>query len=119
MPQIHYYGYNKCGSCRKALQWLAAHDVPFAEHAIVDDPPSVATLKKILTSGKYELKDLFNKSGVRYREMNMKDKLKDMSQAQALKLLADHGKLIKRPLITDGNNHTVGFKEDVMQETWG
>ena len=118
MPKIQYYGYNKCGTCRKAAKWLEAHGVEYIENAIADNPPSQATLKKILASGKYELKDLFNKSGVQYRELNMKDKLPTLSKADAIKLLASNGKLIKRPIVTDGTNHTVGFKEDDFKATW-
>ena len=119
MSKIQYYGYNKCSTCRKAAKWLNDHGIEFTEHAIVDHPPSQAVLKKILASGEYELKDLFNKSGVLYREMNMKDKLPTMSKADAIKLLSANGKLIKRPIVTDGTKHTVGFKEDQFKTTWG
>lgn len=119
MSKIHYYGYNKCSTCRKAQKWLDANNVEVVEHAIVDDPPSKNALKKIIASGEYELKDLFNKSGVLYREMNMKDKLPTMSKADAIDLLAAHGKLIKRPIITDGLKHTVGFKEEHLKAIWG
>lgn len=119
MPKIQYYGYNKCSTCRKAAKWLDDNGVDYVQKPIVDDPPSQALLKKILASGKYDLKDLFNKSGVQYREMNMKDKLPTMSKAEAIKLLAANGKLIKRPIITDGTKHTVGFKEDDFKATWG
>lgn len=36
-----------------------------------------------------------------------------------LDLLASDGMLIKRPIVTDGNKVTVGFKEDLYTETWG
>lgn len=119
MSQVHYYGYSKCSTCRNAQKWLEAQGVKYTEHAMIDSPPAQAVLKNILASGKYELKDLFNKSGELYRSMNMKDKLPTMTQAQAIKLLSENGKLIKRPIITDGTNHTVGFKEDDFKATWG
>jgi arsenate reductase len=118
MKHIQYYGYNKCSTCRKAQKWLEDNNVVYVEHAIVDNPPTQAALKRILASGKYELKDLFNKSGVLYREMNMKDVLPTLTQPQAIKLLAENGKLIKRPILTDGTLHTIGFKEDEFKAIW-
>lgn len=111
------YGYMKCGTCRKAIKWLDAHGVGYDFIDITQNPPKQAELKKALAAG-YDIKDLFNKSGGQYRELNMKDKLPKMSQAEALKLLAGNGYLVKRPICIDGASVTVGFKEDVFEEVW-
>ena len=42
-----------------------------------------------------------------------------MSQAEALKLLAGNGYLVKRPICLDADNATVGFKEEVFEQVWG
>eukprot|EP00752_Nemacystus_decipiens_P013945 g12381.t1 len=81
-------------------------------------PPKQAELKKALAAG-YGIKDLFNKSGGQYRELNMKHKLPLMSDAEAVKLLAGNGYLVKRPICLEGERVTVGFKEDVIEEAWG
>lgn len=112
---LKFYGYNKCSTCKKAEKALAGQDLKSID--ITETPPSKATLKLALKAG-YSLKDLFNKSGVMYREMNMKDKLKELSEAQALDLLTKHGKLVKRPIVTDGEKVSVGFKEDVFKSLW-
>lgn len=116
---IRFYGYNNCDTCRKAKKWLAAQGVEFNDIDITEKPPAKATLKKIIKGDRYSLKDLFNKSGMLYREMKIKGKLPDMSESQAIDLLAKHGKMVKRPIVTDGDSHTVGFKEDVFSEIWG
>ena len=116
---IDFYGYNNCDTCRKAKKWLDAKGVAFSDHPIVDAPPSKALLKKILKSGEYELKHLFNTSGQQYRQMKIKDKLATMSADEALTLLSENGKLCKRPVVTDGTRHTVGFKPDVFARVWG
>jgi arsenate reductase len=41
-----------------------------------------------------------------------------MSEAQVLAMLAGNGRLIKRPLVTDGKSATVGFDEAVFTKTW-
>lgn len=59
-------------------------------------------------------KNLFNTSGVQYRELKISDKIKaGMTEAEAIKLLSQNGKLIKRPFLLGADNGTVGFKQDV------
>ena len=111
------YGYMKCGTCRQAIKWLDAKGIAFDFVDITQQPPKQAELKRALAAG-YVIKDLFNKSGGQYRELNMKDKLPGMSQVEALKLLAGNGYLVKRPLCLDGEKATVGFKEEVFAEVW-
>ena len=112
------YGYMKCGTCRNAIKWLDAKGVSYDFVDITQQPPKQAELKKALAAG-YDIKDLFNKSGGQYRELNMKDKLPGMSQTEAIKLLAGNGYLVKRPICLDGDRVTVGFKEDIFKKVWG
>jgi arsenate reductase len=116
---IDFYGYDKCDTCRKAKKWLDGKGVKFRSIPIVDRPPSKALLNKILKSGEYELKHLFNTSGQLYRQMKIKEKLAKMSPAEAVALLAENGKLCKRPIVTDGSRHTVGFNPEVFAAVWG
>ncbi|PTK78510.1 arsenate reductase, partial [Staphylococcus haemolyticus] len=53
-----------------------------------------------------------------YRELGLKDKLKDLSTDEKLNLLASDGMLVKRPLAISGDNITLGFKEDQYKEIW-
>ena len=41
-----------------------------------------------------------------------------MSEEEQLALLASDGMLIKRPIVTDGEKMTLGFKEADFIETW-
>jgi len=115
---LKFYGYDRCSTCRNAKKWLDAKGVKYESIDITAVPPPKATLKKVLAAGNYSLKDLFNKSGELYRAMNMKDKLRTLTDAEALDLLATNGKLCKRPIATDGKKHTVGFKEETYKSTW-
>ena len=64
------------------------------------------------------LKKLFNTSGVQYRELKIKDKLKSMTETEAINLLASNGRLIKRPIAVDGDRITVGFDADEYKQVW-
>ncbi|QDU34684.1 Regulatory protein Spx [Poriferisphaera corsica] len=112
------YGYMKCSTCRKAIKWLDEAGCTYEFIDITTDPPSEAVLKKLLKKGDYGLKQLFNTSGVLYREMKMKEKVGGMNEGEAVKLLSSEGKLVKRPIVTDGKDFSVGFKEDVFKAKW-
>lgn len=64
------------------------------------------------------MKKFFNTSGEVYKEMNLKDKLPDLSDEEKIELLSANGRLIKRPIVTDGSKVTVGFKPELYQEAW-
>lgn len=113
---IKIYEYNKCSTCRKALKFLDDKKLPYQKISIVDQPPTLAELKKMLkvlvaTGGTF--KNLFNTSGIQYRELKISDKLKNgMTESEALQLLSENGKLVKRPFVLTQEGGTVGFKEE-------
>ena len=116
---IQFFGYDKCSTCRKAKLHLTKLGVKFQDIDMVSSPPPRSLLAAILKAGDYELGQLFNRSGELYREMKLKDKLATMSEAAALDLLAKHGKLIKRPIVSDGKRFTVGYDEATYEKVWG
>jgi arsenate reductase len=105
------YTYKNCGSCKKATKWLDAQGVDYEEIAIRETPPSVAELKAMLSYQNGEIRKLFNTAGGDYRELNMKAVLPEMCEAEALKLLAGRGNLVKRPFLLGEGMGLVGFKE--------
>lgn len=115
---ITFYSYPKCGTCRKAKKWLEQEEVYFNEIHIVEEPPSKETLKELYEKSGLPLKKFFNTSGMKYRELGLKDKVNTASDDELLELLASDGMLIKRPLTTDGQKVTLGFKEETFEDTW-
>ncbi|MGE4108760.1 MAG: arsenate reductase family protein [Bacteriovoracia bacterium] len=120
MSQIKVYGYEKCSTCRKAYGFLEKKKVSFEKIPIVDQPPTLSELRAMLNETG-DVRKLFNTSGQMYREMKLGDKLKTMSEGEALKLLSQHGKLVKRPFVV-GSGHRakglVGFKEDLWKKAF-
>lgn len=107
---LKIYEYDKCSTCKQALKFLDARKIPYEKIPIVDRPPSIAELKKML-SHVGDLRKLFNTSGQVYREMKLGEKLPSMKESEALKLLSSNGKLIKRPFALASDAGVVGFKE--------
>ncbi len=103
--------YPKCSTCRKAKAWLDAHQINYTDRHIVEDKPSAAELAAWHQMSGLPLKNFFNTSGILYKEMNLKDKLPNMSEAEQYDLLASNGMLVKRPLLIDSGKVLVGFKE--------
>ena len=107
------YTYKNCGSCKKATKWLDAQGIDYDERPIRETPPTVNELKQMLDFQGGDLSKLFNTAGGDYRELNMKFKLPQMSQAEALNLLTGRGNLVKRPFALGDSFGLVGFKEDL------
>jgi arsenate reductase (glutaredoxin) len=112
------YEYPKCSTCQKAKKWLKENEVAFQPVHIVDNPPSKEEIRDLVQKSGLEIKKFFNTSGMKYRELGMKEKMKTASDDELLELLASDGMLIKRPIATDGKNVTVGFKEEQYENTW-
>jgi arsenate reductase len=110
------YSYNKCGTCRKAIRFLEDNNIKFELIDITQIPPTRSTLKAAIKAK--GMKKLFNTSGVQYRELKIKDKLKTLTESQALDLLAGNGRLIKRPIAVDKNKITVGFDVEEYEMVW-
>lgn len=104
------YAYKNCSSCQKALKYLDQHNLPYQLLPIVEQPPSLAELQQMLQHVE-SFRNLFNTSGTLYRELKIADRLKaGLSPKEALQLLSEHGKLIKRPFLLGDKVGAVGFK---------
>ncbi|GIN70921.1 hypothetical protein J14TS2_13960 [Bacillus sp. J14TS2] len=115
---LRFYWYPKCGTCRKAKKWLDEHGVEYDEIHIVEQPPSRNEVEKLYQASGLPLKKFFNTSGKKYRELGLKDKIGTASEDELLDILSTDGMLIKRPIVTDGQTVTVGFKEEEFNNTW-
>ena len=108
--------YRKCSTCQKALKWLDEHKIFFEERAIVEENPTYEELKEWYGKSGMPLKKFFNTSGMLYKQMNLKDKLPEMTEDEQLKLLATNGMLVKRPLVIGEDFVLTGFREKEWEE---
>lgn len=108
--------YPKCTTCKKAKKWLEENGVEFTDRHIVENNPSKEELKEWYEKSGLPLKRFFNTSGMKYKEMKLKDKLPEMSEEEQLELLATDGMLVKRPLLIGDTFAIPGFKEQTWEE---
>ena len=104
--------YTKCSTCQKAKKWLKENHVEFEERHIVEENPTVEELKKWIPQSGKDMRKWFNTSGLKYKELKLKDKLPTMSEEEILELLASNGMLVKRPILITENGILIGFKEN-------
>jgi len=104
--------YEKCSTCKKALNWLKEQDLEYEVRPIKEQNPTKEELTGWYRRSGLPLKRFFNTSGNLYKEMNLKDKLPTMSEEEQLELLATDGMLVKRPLVVTKDHILTGFKEE-------
>ena len=109
---MEFICHKKCTTCKKAQAYLESHNVSISIRDIQLNPPTLTELRIYKEKSKLEVKKMFNTSGMKYRELNLKDKLKSMSEEEMLKLLASDGMLVKRPVLVCDDTVLFGFKED-------
>lgn len=103
--------YPKCTTCQKAKKWLEENKIEYTERNIVNKNPTKTELKKWIKQSGLDIKKFFNTSGLKYKELNLKDKLTSMSDEEKIDLLSSDGMLVKRPLLISDKLVLVGFKE--------
>lgn len=115
MKKVLFVEYPKCSTCQKAKRWLDEHGVAYEDRHIVENNPTVAELKTWLSLSGAEIKKLFNTSGLKYKALNLKEKLPNMSEEEQIELLATDGMLVKRPLLVGDDFVAAGFKPEIWQ----
>lgn len=104
------YHYPNCSTCRKARHWLDDNGIAYEKQDLVADPIDIVTLLDLYERSGLQLKKFFNTSGNSYRDGGFKDLVPRMTEEQQLEALAADGKLVKRPIIDNGETVLVGFK---------
>ena len=97
--------YPKCTTCQKAKKWLDENQIAYNFRDIKLENPTYD-----------ELSAWYQRSGLLYKSMKLRDKLPKMSEDEMLSLLATDGMLVKRPLLVGDDFVLVGFKETEWAE---
>lgn len=113
---VLFLEYPKCTTCRKAKKWLDENGIDYTDRHIAEQNPSEEELKEWHVKSGLPLKKFFNTSGMLYRELQLKDKLPQMSEEEQYQLLASNGMIVKRPLVIGDDFVLVGFKEKEWEE---
>ena len=113
---MEFIEYHKCSTCIKARKLLDSLNIKYNDRSIVEDTPNVIEISNWVNKYNVDIRKLFNTSGMKYRELGLKDKLDKMSDKEKIELLVSDGMLIKRPLLVCDDRIIIGFKEKEYKE---
>ena len=103
--------YNKCSTCKRAKKFLDNHNISYIDRPIKEENPTYEEISNWIKKYNIDIKKLFNTSGLKYRELNLKDRLTSMTDNEKINLLSSDGMLVKRPLLISDDQILIGFKE--------
>lgn len=111
--------YPKCGTCQKAEKWLKTNGIDYSYRPIKEENPTKAELTEWIARSGLPISKFFNTSGLLYKELNMKDKVKALSESELIEILSANGLIVKRPVLLVGDKVLVGFKEEDWKSLFG
>ncbi|MBT2645930.1 transcriptional regulator Spx [Bacillus sp. ISL-34] len=112
MAQLTFFSYPSCTSCRKTKKWLRANHVSFDERHLFRETPT-AELKSILeltTEGHDEV--LATRSEA-YKDLQVN--IDEMMLSNVIQLLTKEPKLLRRPILIDGEKLVIGHNVDALR----
>ena len=101
---------------KKAKNFLASKGADYEDRHIVENNPTAEELKQWHEMSGLDIKKFFNTSGMKYKELKLKDRLPQLSEEEQYELLATDGMLVKRPLLIGEDFAIPGFKEKEWEE---
>lgn len=111
------YMYPKCTTCIKAKKYLDEKNINYEVRDITTETPTKEELDNFIRQYHKDVNKFFNTSGLKYRSLNLKEKIKNMTYDEKIELLSSDGMLIKRPLLIEEDAILIGFKEKEWNET--
>lgn len=107
--------YPKCSTCKKAKKYLEENNIDFISRNIITETPKVQELTEWIQNSGQDIKKWFNTSGLKYKELKLKDKLATITDKEKIELLASDGMLIKRPILISDKGIFIGYKEEIWK----
>ncbi len=108
--------YERCSTCKKALKWLEDNGHEVTYRSITEENPTADELKEWIEKSGLPIRRFFNTSGIKYRELGLKDRVATESFDDLVTLLATDGMLVKRPLLITDKGVCPGFRDKEYAE---
>ena len=106
------FEYPRCSTCQKAKKYLESKNFNFEVRNIIIDKLNINELDRLIQKSGKDINNFFNTSGLKYRELKLKDKIQTMSYEEKLQILSTDGMLVKRPLLELDDIVLIGFREN-------
>ncbi|MBA1274455.1 arsenate reductase (glutaredoxin) [Stutzerimonas azotifigens] len=106
MTELTLYHNPRCSKSRGALELLEARGLAPTLVRYLDTPPSRDELKALLGKLGVSARDLLRTGEEQYRALNLSDPALD--DDQLIDAMAEHPKLIERPILIVGDKAVIG-----------
>lgn len=110
---LTFYTYPSCTSCRKAKAFLKEKGIEYEERHLFKNPPSVKELLDIVKMTHNGMDDILSTRSRTFKELD-KD-IEDMTVSEVLEMLSEEPRLLRRPIIFDGEKLIIGFNKSAME----
>ena len=112
---ITLYGIKNCDSVKKAKKWFEAEQIDYTFHDFRSDGIDSGWLAAAEKKVGWEV--LLNKRGTTFRQLDDETK-QSLNQTSALNLMLEQPTLIKRPVVQNDEDFTVGFNPTLFADTY-
>jgi len=103
---VTIYHHPRCSKSRETLALLEEKGVPHKIVEYLQDPPSVAELKRILKKLGLKARDIVRKGEAAYADLGLNDR--DATDDELLALMVKNPILIERPIVVSGGKAAIG-----------
>ncbi|ATZ02570.1 MULTISPECIES: transcriptional regulator Spx [Streptococcus] len=107
---IKIYTVSSCTSCKKAKNWLNAHQLSYNEHNLAKEAITKEEILNILTKTENGIASIVSSKN-RYAK-SLDFDIEDLSVNEVIDLIASNPRILKSPILIDEKRLQVGYKED-------
>ncbi|WP_233004374.1 Spx/MgsR family RNA polymerase-binding regulatory protein [Exiguobacterium aurantiacum] len=111
--ELMFYTYPSCTSCRKTKAFLQEQHLEVSERHIFRNAPTVDELMTLLALSENGVDSLLATRSQAFKQLDID--VEDLKLSELLKLMSDNPKLLKRPILTDGNEVIVGYDKATIE----
>ena len=113
---VEIFGIKACDTMKKARTFLEGRGVPYVFHDYKLEGVTPERLSE--WAAKVGWEKLLNRTGTNFRKLPETDRA-DLTQATAIALMVAQPSMIKRPVLTRGDDILVGFRPEEWERFLG
>ncbi|HEL1546980.1 TPA: transcriptional regulator Spx [Streptococcus suis] len=107
---IKIYTVSSCTSCKKAKNWLNAHQLSYSEHNLAKEAITKEEILNILTKTENGIASIVSSKN-RYAK-SLDFDIEELSVNEVIDLITSNPRILKSPILIDEKRLQVGYKED-------
>lgn len=107
---IKIYTVSSCTSCKKAKNWLNAHQLSYNEHNLGKEAITKEEILNILTKTENGIASIVSSKN-RYAK-SLECDIEELSVNEVIDIIKANPRILKSPILIDEKRLQVGYKED-------